>query len=88
MKAKAINNKERTYDGHAITSRDWSGVERVLCHQGTNEPLCINEQVTSFRGERATITGGRAPQHTNSEGKVWTADGGEYFASVFGLHWL
>lgn len=77
----------RTYEGRAIVSRDYLGVDRVLCHEGTDEPVTTDEEVTSFRGERTKIKGGRAPHKSGSSGKVWPINGGEYFPSVFGLHW-
>lgn len=42
----------------------------------------------TFRGDRDTIVGGRAPHHAGSTGKVWTADGREYYPSVFAMKWV
>ena len=42
--------------------------------------------VLDFRGEAHTLQGGTPPHKSSSIGRVWT-DQGEFFPSVFGLHW-
>jgi hypothetical protein len=41
-----------------------------------------------FRGNSDVIIGGRAPHKPSSTGRVWTADGREYFPSVFDMQWV
>jgi len=49
--------------------------------------------VTSFRGERFTLTGARAPHNGSSTGRICVREGGvdgmasEFFPSVCGLKW-
>jgi hypothetical protein len=45
-------------------------------------------KAATHRGEVDTIIGGRAPRHSGSTGRVWTADGREYFPSVFDMQWV
>lgn len=69
-----------------ITSTDYTGRALALLHpDGT--PAKQGETLPDFRGELHTLEGGRAPRHAASTGRVYTAEGGEYFPSVLGLHW-
>ena len=52
-----------------------------------NNPVSVGATLTSFRGDSATLTGGRPPQHAGSTGRVWTT-AGEYFPNVYGLKWI
>lgn len=66
-------------------------IDREGAHMRTGD--CV----TSFRGERYMLKGGRAPQHSGSTGKVWVVPVAqstvgdtmtqEYYPSVFGLSW-
>lgn len=53
-----------------------------------DERVAKNTKAATFRGEVHTIVGGRAPRHSGSTGKVWTAEGHEYFPPVFGMKWV
>lgn len=64
--------------------REWH-----LCWDGDlAEPVRKNAKAADFRGHVDTIIGGRAPHHSGSTGKVWTADGREYYPSVFDMKWV
>jgi hypothetical protein len=67
-----------------ITSTNYAGRTCTLTHNG--QPVQPGEILESFRGDQYRITGGRAPHHPASTGKVWT-DGGEFFPSVFDCKW-
>jgi hypothetical protein len=80
----------RTKTKREITSTGGDGKayelksDGVTCHEG--------QRVTSFRGEAYWLTGGRAPQHEGSEGKVWVTKrngslDSEFYPSVFSLKW-
>lgn len=63
----------------------------TLVNATTREPLEAGQLVADFRGSVWTLTGGRAPQHAGSTGRVWLADGtraGEFFPSVIGAEWV
>jgi len=64
--------------------REWR-----LCWDGdVAEPVLKNTKAADFRGHVDTIVGGRAPHKPSSTGRVWTADGREYFPSVFDMKWV
>ena len=52
------------------------------------EGVLKGTKAATFRGEVHTITDGRAPHKPSSTGRVWTADGREYFPSVFDMQWV
>jgi hypothetical protein len=66
----------------AIKHGQWA-----LVHQVSGTPVCVGETLSSGRGDRYTITGGRPPHKPASTGRVWVEGGGEYFPSVFDLEW-
>ncbi len=63
--------------------REWE-----LRYADTDERVPKNTVATSRRGDRWVITGGRAPRHSGSTGRVWIADGREYFPGVFDMKWV
>ena len=70
-----------------ITSTGGDGRTYLLVHDhGEQAPIKVGEVVASMRGLH-TVTGGRAPQHGGSTGRVWT-DKGEYFPSVVCARWI
>lgn len=71
-----------------ITSVNYAGQLCVLVTTEGNHPVIQGGQYNNFRGDLAVITGGRAPHHSGSTGKVWTKDGGEFYPGVFGLKWV
>lgn len=75
-----------------IKSQGWDQMY-VLVDAESGEHARIGIVVDS-RGEEWKLTGGRAPQHHNSQGKVWVEPldthllhSREFYASVFGLRW-
>lgn len=61
---------------------------KTLRNMTTGEPVRIGDTVTDFRGDTATIKGGRAPHKPGSTGRVWTDEySQEYFPAVFDLEW-
>lgn len=78
---------EEAYDDN------WDDREMILVSEKTLKPACIGQRVKSFRGEYATLEGGRAPHKEGSTGKVWVKEAGstsqrEYYPSVYGLAWI
>lgn len=71
-----------------ILSTGYDGKRWLLIDSVTQKSVKPKESVTSFRGEREVITGGRAPHKPGSTGRVWTNSGGEYYPSVFCLEWI
>lgn len=63
--------------------REW-----VLVDRDTGDPVWKNAKAYDFRGDSDTIIGGRAPHKPGSTGKVWTADGREYYPGVFDMKWV
>lgn len=63
-----------------------------LVNKDTGEVVAIGDNVNSFRGEEAIVTGGSPPHKEGSTGRVdvrWTGmeASGSYFPSVFNLEW-
>ena len=52
------------------------------------EGVLKGTKAATFRGEVHTITDGRAPHKPGSTGRVYTADGNEYYPSVFDMKWV
>jgi len=52
------------------------------------EGVLKGTKAATFRGEVHTIIGGRAPHKPSSTGRVWTADGREYYPGVFDMKWV
>lgn len=67
-----------------IQSTDHTGRTCTLTHNG--QPVAAGEILEDFRGGHARVTGGRAPHHAASTGKIYT-DAGNYFPSVFNCQW-
>lgn len=63
-----------------------------LVDKDTGLPIAIGDNVNSFRGEEAIVTGGTPPHKEGSTGRVdvrWSGldSSGSYFPSVFNLEW-
>ncbi len=69
-----------------ITSTDHQGRTMALL-QADGTPAARGQTYTDHRGHAHTLTGGRAPHHAASTGRIWTGEGREYFPQVLGLHW-
>lgn len=62
----------------------------VLVEKGSGHPVGRGITVTSFRGDKTTLTGGMAPHKPSSTGKVWVEMGTsnvEMGPSAYGLKW-
>lgn len=88
--AEANADQEAYRQWHALNDYITDGPCREwrLCYADTTDPVRKNTEAYDFRGNVDTIVGGRAPHKPSSTGRVWTADGREYFPSVFGMHWV
>jgi hypothetical protein len=87
----AEEDRRATREWHALNAYITDGAcrEWVLCWDGdAAEPVLKNATAFDFRGHAAVITGGRAPRHSGSTGKVWTSDEGEYYPGVFDMKWV
>ena len=63
-----------------------------LINSTTKKEIKEGDRVTTFRGEKGTLTGNRPPQHEGSTGKVYVKFGAEgsereYYPSVIGAEW-
>lgn len=75
-----------------ITSTGGDGHLYTLYYRHNIQPVQVGDQVLTGKGEPCTVTGGRAPQHAGSTGRVWVkfTDGGaerEFFPSVINCAW-
>ena len=52
------------------------------------EGVLKGTKAADFRGHVDTIVGGRAPHHSGSTGRVYTAEGREFFPGVFDMRWV
>lgn len=67
-----------------VETQDW-----ILRDRDEN-PVCLGQTATSFRGEEYTVSGGFVPSHEPSTGRVVVSDGYNtmsYYPSVFGFKW-
>jgi hypothetical protein len=63
----------------------------TLVDKETRKPLKQGQEVTTFRGDKGTLTGWRAPDNAGSSGRVWVDRGQgvqEYFPSVIGAEFI
>lgn len=71
--------------------RDGTPRTFVLMREDGGQAVELDETVVDFRGEDATVQGGRAPHKPGSTGRVYVDEGnmyeGEYFPGVYGLIW-
>lgn len=89
--ADAEDDQAATRDWHALNDYITDGAcrEWVLCWDSDlAEPVLKGSTAISYRGHAAVIIGGRAPHKPGSTGKVWTADGREYYPGVFDMKWV
>jgi hypothetical protein len=86
----AEEDRRATREWHALNDYITDGACREwrLIHLAEDMPVRKNATAFDFRGHAAVITGGRAPRHSGSTGKVWTSDEGEYYPGVFGMKWI
>lgn len=68
---------------HYITDGAWA-----LINEATGAAVFRGEILADFRGDAGVIVGGRAPHKPSSTGRVHTANGQEFFPSVYGLKWI
>jgi hypothetical protein len=90
-KFEAIEDQEAYREWKELDAYITDGALRQwhLCWDGdVAEPVLKGTKAADFRGHVDTIIGGRAPRHSGSTGRVWTADGREYFPTVFDMKWV
>ena len=90
-KYEAIEDQEAYREWKALDAYITDGPCREwhLCWDGdVAEPVLKGTKAADFRGHVDTIIGGRAPHHSGSTGRVYTADGREYYPSVFDMKWV
>lgn len=87
----AEEDRRATREWHALNAyitdgpcREWE----LRWDSNAQEGVLKGTKAADFRGHVDTIVGGRAPHHSGSTGKVWTADGREYYPSVFDMKWV
>lgn len=86
----AEDDRQATREWHALNAYITDGPcrEWELRYKDSNERVLKGTKAADFRGHVDTIIGGRAPHHSGSTGRVWTADGREYFPTVFDMKWV
>jgi hypothetical protein len=87
----AEDDRQATREWHTLSAYITDGPCREwhLCWDGDlAEPVRKNAKAADFRGHVDTIIGGRAPLHSGSTGRVYTAEGREFFPSVFDMKWV
>jgi hypothetical protein len=65
----------------AITRDNW----RLLNHDG--HQVQEGQKVIDFRGEAHTIKSGTPPHKSSSTGRIYTAEGREFYPSVVNCKW-
>ena len=70
-----MNKQEIKHGGWALQYED-------------GKPVCVGDTIVCRRGDTYTINGGRPPHKPSSTGRVWTANGSEFFPTVFDLRWV
>lgn len=72
-----------------MKATDVNGDPWTLVDQQTGSPLEKDQAVTTFRGETATLNGGRPPLCEASTGRVWIGSGwAEFYPGVIGAKWV
>ena len=86
----AEDDRQATREWHTLATYITDGPcrEWELRYKDSNERVAKGVTALDFRGDSDVITGGRAPHKPGSTGKVWTADGREYYPSVFDMKWV
>lgn len=86
----AEEDQRATRQWHALNDYITDGPCREwhLCYADTTDLVRKNVKAYDFRGRVDTIVGGRAPHKPGSTGRVWCADGAEFFPGVFGMQWV
>ncbi len=90
-KFEAIEDQEAYREWKELDAYITDGDRRewLLCWDGdVAEPVLKDAKAATHHGVIYTIIGGRAPHHSGSTGRVWTADGREYFPGVFDMKWV
>lgn len=87
----AEDDHQATREWHTLSAyitdgpcREWE----LRWDSDAQEGVLKGTKAADFRGHVDTIVGGRAPHHSGSTGKVWTADGREYYPGVFDMRWV
>jgi len=70
-----------------LTSTGYDGKKWLLIDQVTQRSVRQGDIRVSFKGDACVIMGGSAPHKPSSTGRVHTAQGREFFPSVFGCVW-
>lgn len=72
-----------------ILSTNWNGKTCKLVHKACGTEVAEGEQLTDFRGDSVTCTGGRAPHKPSSTGFVFTDQlCWQVYPSAYGLEWV
>ena len=87
----AEDDRQATREWHMLSAyitdgpcREWE----LRWDSDAQEGVLKGTQAATFRGEVHTITDGRAPHKPGSTGRVYTADGNEYYPGVFDMKWV
>ena len=70
-----------------LTSTGYDGKKWLLIDTYTQRSVNIGDALVSHKGDAYVVTGGSAPKKPSSTGRVYTAQGREFFPSVFNCAW-
>ena len=70
-----------------ISGRGYDGKQWILIDEATQRMLRVGDVVTTFRGEKVTVTGAQPPHKASSTGKV-ELGGFLYGPTVVGARWV
>jgi len=81
------NNAQTPQQPPHFTGKDWQGRSVILTHKATGQAVRRSHSHPDFRGEYAHLTDARPPHKEGAAGFVYTAGGGEFYASVYDMKW-
>jgi hypothetical protein len=87
----AEDDRQATREWHRLSAyitdgpcREWE----LRWDSDAQEGVLKGTKAATYRGETYTIIDGRAPHHSGSTGRVYTAEGREFFPGVFDMRWV
>ncbi len=87
----AEDDRQATREWHTLSAyitdgpcREWE----LRWDSDAQEGVLKDAKAATHHGVVYTIVGGRAPHHSGSTGRVYTAEGREFFPGVFDMRWV
>ena len=63
----------------------------MLINNKTNSPVKVGDEIITFRGDKAIVTGWASPHHGGSSGRIYVKIGEreqEFFPGVVNCDWI